>query len=414
MPRLGKSQVRSPAAIRVYPQPVQPINAFTVYTIRLNSEQIQAPPKRIGAIHMNTMTMGNYRPFQKLHPLTLLAQLSSRQASGCLQVSNESLNWSLYLEQGKLVYATNSLNPFERLDRHLRRLGTQVPSLVSAVRVQVRLLFESAEPLSSLPNDYRAICWLVDQQHLSVGQASLLVEEMAIEVIETFLNAQDGTHELVPLESDTDFPEFCQLDLRFLVEQCQTRQRQRQTPRSVAQPAQPVQSHPLVESPVIVEQNGSKSPEASVMSDHPADLSNAAPEYPRLKFESLTTPTRKTQYTIACIDDSPTVLQAIRSFLDDNSFSVLMIDNPVKALMQIVRSKPDLILLDVTMPNLDGYELCSLLRKHPSFRHTPVIMVTGNTGFIDRAKARLVGASGYLTKPFTQSDLVKMVFKHLT
>jgi chemotaxis family two-component system response regulator PixG len=414
MPRLGKSQVRSPAAIRVYPQPVQPINAFTVYTIRLNSEQIQAPPKRIGAIHMNTMTMGNYRPFQKLHPLTLLAQLSSRQASGCLQVSNESLNWSLYLEQGKLVYATNSLNPFERLDRHLRRLGTQVPSLVSAVRVQVRLLFESAEPLSSLPNDYRAICWLVDQQHLSVGQASLLVEEMAIEVIETFLNAQDGTHELVPLESDTDFPEFCQLDLRFLVEQCQTRQRQRQTPRSVAQPAQPAQSHPLVESPVIVEQNGSKSPEASVMSDHPADLSNAAPEYPRLKFESLTTPTRKTQYTIACIDDSPTVLQAIRSFLDDNSFSVLMIDNPVKALMQIVRSKPDLILLDVTMPNLDGYELCSLLRKHPSFRHTPVIMVTGNTGFIDRAKARLVGASGYLTKPFTQSDLVKMVFKHLT
>lgn len=364
---------------------------------------------------MNTMTMGNYRPFQKLHPLTLLAQLSSRQASGCLQVSNESLNWSLYLEQGKLVYATNSINPFERLDRHLRRLGTQVPSLVSAVRVQVRLLFESAEPLSFLPNDYRAICWLVDQQHLSVGQASLLVEEMAIEVIETFLNAQDGTHELVPLEPDTDFPEFCQLDLRFLVEQCQTRQRQRQTPRSVSQPVQPAQSHPIVESPVIVEQNGSKSPEASVMSDHPTDPPNvAAPEYPRLKFESLTTPTRKTQYTIACIDDSPTVLQAIRSFLDDKSFSVLMIDNPVKALMQIVRSKPDLILLDVTMPNLDGYELCSLLRKHPSFRHTPVIMVTGNTGFIDRAKARLVGASGYLTKPFTQSDLVKMVFKHLT
>jgi chemotaxis family two-component system response regulator PixG len=357
---------------------------------------------------MNTMTMGSYRPFQKLHPLTLLAQLSSRQASGCLQVSNESMNWSLYLDQGKLVYATNSANPFERLDRHLRRLGTQVPSLVSAVRVQVRLLFESAEPLTPLPNDYRAICWLVDQQHLSSGQASLLVEEMAIEVIETFLAVQDGTHELVDLEQGTEFPKFCQLDLRFLVEQCQTRQRQRQTPRPNPQPT--------MESPVIAEQNGAaRLPEASVMSDNPADTPNpaATPEYPRFKFEALTSPARKTQYTIACIDDSPTVLQAIRSFLDDNSFTVLMIDNPVKALMQIVRSKPDLILLDVTMPNLDGYELCSLLRKHPSFRHTPVIMVTGNTGFIDRAKAKLVGASGYLTKPFTQSDLVKMVFKHL-
>jgi twitching motility two-component system response regulator PilG len=91
-----------------------------------------------------------------------------------------------------------------------------------------------------------------------------------------------------------------------------------------------------------------------------------------------------------------------------------MINDPVKALMQVIRSKPDLILLDVTMPNLDGYELCSLLRKHPSFRRTPVIMVTSHSGFIDRAKAKLVGASGYLTKPFTQPELVKMVFKHLS
>jgi CheY-like chemotaxis protein len=128
---------------------------------------------------------------------------------------------------------------------------------------------------------------------------------------------------------------------------------------------------------------------------------------------AVNAPTIKT-YTIACIDDSQTVLQAINHFLDDKSFSVVLINDPVKALMQIIRSKPDLILLDVTMPNLDGYELCSLLRKHPSFRHTPVIMVTGNTGFIDRAKAKLVGASGYLTKPFNQSDLVKMVFKHLS
>jgi two-component system, chemotaxis family, response regulator PixG len=362
---------------------------------------------------MNTITMGSYRPFQKLHPLTLLAQLSSRQANGCLQVSNGSVNWSLFLEQGKLVYATSSDNPFERLDRHLRRLSAQVPSLVSAIRVQVRLLFEGAEP-TTLPNDYRAVCWLVDQQHLSASQASLLVEELAIEVIESFLAVQDGSHELVPPDqfANQSVPQFCQLDLRFLVEQCQTRQRQRQAPRSMP-------SHSATEAPVVADQNGSGAKlEASVMSDNPVEPSSraATPQYPSYQFNTLTSTasTKKSQYTIACIDDSPTVLQAIRSFLDDKSFTVLMIDNPVKALMQIVRSKPDLILLDVTMPNLDGYELCSLLRKHPNFRHTPVIMVTGNTGLIDRARAKFVGASGYLTKPFTQSDLVKMVFKHLT
>jgi len=363
---------------------------------------------------MNTTSMASYRPFQKLHPLTLLAQLSSRQADGCLQVSNGSTSWLIYLEKGKLIYATNSSNPFERLDRHLRRLSAQIPSLVSAVRVQVRLLFESQpENTSPLPTDYQAICWLVEQQHLQPSQVNLLIEALAVEVIDSFLAVQDGTHELVAPDQLGVIPKFCQLDLRFLVEQCQTRQRQNtRTPeRSIEQA--------LVANQMAA-QNG-----ASVKPNESAPLSDASIEpvpAPALVEETPASPllpptslaAGKTHYTIACIDDSPTVLQAIRSFLDDRSFSVLMIDNPVKALMQIVRSKPDLILLDVTMPNLDGYELCSLLRKHPHFRHTPVIMVTGNTGFIDRARAKLVGASGYLTKPFTQSDLVKMVFKHLT
>lgn len=121
----------------------------------------------------------------------------------------------------------------------------------------------------------------------------------------------------------------------------------------------------------------------------------------------------KSAYTVACIDDSPTVLNSIKHFLDESTFSVVMINDPVKALMQILRSKPDLILLDVEMPNLDGYELCSLLRRHSAFKNIPIIMVTGRTGLIDRAKAKMVRASGYLTKPFSQSDLLKMVFKHI-
>lgn len=130
---------------------------------------------------------------------------------------------------------------------------------------------------------------------------------------------------------------------------------------------------------------------------------------------NLTTqlPVGKNTYTIACIDDSQTVLNSIKHFLDENTFSVVMINDPVKALMQILRSKPDLILLDVEMPSLDGYELCSLLRKHSAFKNIPIIMVTGRTGFIDRAKAKMVRSSGYLTKPFTQSELLKMVFKYL-
>jgi two-component system, chemotaxis family, response regulator PixG len=81
--------------------------------------------------------------------------------------------------------------------------------------------------------------------------------------------------------------------------------------------------------------------------------------------------------------------------------------------MKIIRINPDIILLDVGMPTIDGYKLCSMLRKHPAFKKTPIVMVTGNTGIIDRAKAKMAGSTDYMTKPFTQAGLIEMVSRHL-
>ncbi|MFQ4139223.1 response regulator [Nodosilinea sp. PGN35] len=341
---------------------------------------------------MNTVPMASPSSPNPLHPLSLLAQVSSRQATGCLQVMTPTNTWLLHLDQGQLSYVSTVERAFERLDSHLRRLSVQVPSLVSAVRVQVRLLFE--QQATAADADYQAICWLVEQQHLQPNQASTLVETLSKEVLEAFLEVRQGSYELVEGNSLGNAPRYCQLNLRTTVEECYARLKQRRTGYSqvnggpqrlgVATVATtPVEAGPAVVAGGRGGQTGSLKPDA------------------------------KAHYTIACIDDSPTVLQAINSFLDDKIFSVIMIDDPVKALMQVIRTKPDLILLDVTMPSLDGYELCSLLRRHPDFKTTPIIMVTSNTGFIDRAKAKLVRASGYLTKPFNQSDLLKFIFKYL-
>jgi chemotaxis family two-component system response regulator PixG len=334
-------------------------------------------------------------PSQALHPLTLLAQISSRQATGCLKVTTASTEWMLLLEQGCLNYVTNSNRPFDRLDAHLRRLSLQVPSLVSAVRVQVRLLFEQGPDGDSPMADYRAIDWLVQQQHLHPNQANNLINALTKEVLVAFLDLSQGSYEFIEVDLLQNVPRYSQLNLRATVEECYALLKQRpnhpnQTngvqPRQMLQPRQ--SRYAPIAAPAA-QMNGSLA------------VNGSAPARP------------KEHYTIACIDDSPTVLRAINEFLDDKLFSVLMIDDPVKALMQIIRNKPDLVLLDVTMPNLDGYELCSLLRRHPEFKHTPIIMVTSNTGFIDRAKAKLVRASGYLTKPFGQSDLLKIIFKYL-
>ncbi len=356
---------------------------------------------------MNTISMTSYRSSQRLNPLSLLAQLSSRQANGCLQVSSGSVVWSIYLEQGKLIYASDSVDPFERLDRHLRGLSRQVPTLVSAVRVQVRLIFESdLESKSGQNPDYRAICWLVNQQYLNSSQAATLIEELAEEVMESLLGVKEGTYQLVDRDKVEEIPKFCRLELRKLVERCYEQLRRKQSSASTGIAALPPSN-------ASGQNNGSQK-----LNANQKKLTTNLPTYTgnnsKNSGKNDRGNTAKSTYSIACIDDSPTVLNAINSFLDDKSFSVVMINDPVRALMQVVRIKPDLILLDVEMPNLDGYELCSLLRKHPLFKTTPIIMVTGNTGFLDRAKAKLVRASGYLTKPFNQSELLKMVFKHLS
>jgi chemotaxis family two-component system response regulator PixG len=356
---------------------------------------------------MNTISMASYRSSQKLNPLSLLAQLSSRQANGCLQISNGSVSWSIYLEQGKLIYASDSVDPFERLDRHLRRLSRQIPTLVSAVRVQVRLIFESdLESQSSQNPDYQAICWLVNQQYINSVQAATLIEDLAEEVLVSLLAVKEGTYQLINQDQYEELPLFCRLELRTLVERCHEQLRLKQSSEST-----PVASAPASYSSG---QNGTQT-KPDLIQKNPPKTSTSSPS--NKASDSAINPGKtlsKSTYTIACIDDSPTVLNAINSFLDDKSFSVVMINDPVRALMQVVRIKPDLILLDVEMPNLDGYELCSLLRKHSLFKNTPIVMVTGNTGFLDRAKAKLVRASGYLTKPFNQSELLKMVFKHLS
>ncbi|MEM7795015.1 MAG: response regulator [Cyanobacteria bacterium P01_C01_bin.118] len=364
---------------------------------------------------MNSRSIMGYGATQKLHPLSFLAQLISRQVSGHFKLYSGTNSWSLFLNQGKLNFATDTDAPFDRLDRHLQALSHEISSLVGAVRVQLRLMFEQSPKQAPLTPDYQAISWLVEQSHLTQEQASNLIRAMAIEVIESFLGVQEGSYDLLGLDDIGEYPVLCQLDLRPIVEICQRNRRQSLLTSRPVSPAitseARISSVPAISAPTT-SVNTLVNPETSqfgntVAPTSPAPLGGAA------QVSAAPSDARRATYTIACIDDSPTVLNAIQEFLNDKSLNVVPINDPVKALMQVMRCRPDLILLDVTMPNLDGYELCSLLRRHPSFRNTPIVMVTGNTGFIDRAKAKLVRSSGYLTKPFSQSELLKMVFMHL-
>jgi len=116
---------------------------------------------------------------------------------------------------------------------------------------------------------------------------------------------------------------------------------------------------------------------------------------------------------IVCIDDAIAICETVDSILQPQGYEVISLTNPLEALSLVFELKPDLILCDITMPQLEGYEICAMLRHSSIFRVLPIIMLTGKDGFIDRVKARMVGATDYLTKPFTDTELLMLVEKYI-
>ncbi|MEH1915024.1 response regulator [Nostoc sp.] len=461
--------------------------------------------------------MNNSGTFTKLRPLSLLRQLSNCSDSTCLQVLSNSVSWSIYLEQGKITYATHSVEPFDRLERHLRRLSQQIPLLTNEVRIQVRLMFEPDSHSQliqddsnsrSQPAEYQAISWLVSQQHLHSTQAAVLVQELVKEVIESFLLIKEGTYQLT--EQIEGMPQICRLGVEKILEYCQVRLQNWQafTPKISSQYQRPYllinskfddqdlpnlqpdlinwmkgfslchlavilnqdeiqlarnlypyilkgaiilhePDPPYDKLPKIFEEQSLFSKLISGLVDTKQELSSTVNSYPNIPEEKIvhvqrlpqiSTPSKENfqeptisnsinsasqrvtaatvtiqkVHKIVSVDDSPTILKEISYFLENENFFVVTINDPVKAVLSIIRHKPDLILLDLNMLGIDGYELCRIIRNNSLFQNTPIIFVTGNKGIVDKVKAKLVGASGYLTKPFTRAELLKIVFMHLT
>jgi twitching motility two-component system response regulator PilG len=116
---------------------------------------------------------------------------------------------------------------------------------------------------------------------------------------------------------------------------------------------------------------------------------------------------------IVCIDDGATVREMVISILQDHGYEVQAIANPLNAFNIVFQFKPHIILCDIAMPELDGYEVCAMLRQSTAFRQTPIVMLTGKDGFIDRVRAKMVGATDYLTKPFGESELLMLIEKYM-
>ena len=121
-----------------------------------------------------------------------------------------------------------------------------------------------------------------------------------------------------------------------------------------------------------------------------------------------------TKLTILMVDDNPINLMELSDLLDDAGFAVLTAETGENALEQAVTKRPDLILLDVLMPGLDGFGVCEKLKGTSSTRDIPVLFMTALTDTADKVKGLQLGAVDYITKPFQYEEVIARVQTHLT
>ena len=117
---------------------------------------------------------------------------------------------------------------------------------------------------------------------------------------------------------------------------------------------------------------------------------------------------------VLVIDDSETIRRSAEIFLRLTGLEVILASDGFDALSKISDFNPNLILVDIMMPKLDGYQLCQIVKQNPAYATTPVIMLSSKDGVFDRARGRIVGSDQYLTKPFTRDGLLAAVNAHLS
>ncbi|HMU72136.1 MAG TPA: response regulator [Ferruginibacter sp.] len=112
---------------------------------------------------------------------------------------------------------------------------------------------------------------------------------------------------------------------------------------------------------------------------------------------------------VLIVDDDPYILMSLEFLMKKNGYDVMIARNGTEALDLLGRQLPELVLLDIMMPDVDGYEICRHIKKTEKLKHIHVAFMSAKTKEADIQKGYDLGASLYITKPFSTRELIKQV-----
>ena len=368
-----------------------------------------------------------------------LTALKQARFSGQLLVKSPSGHeWIFYLFLGRILYATGGTHPVRRWQRNLM---ANCPKIALA-QLKLPDISSSSATEFNITWEYQLLYSGVVQRQIPREQAAKIIGTTVTEVLFDVTQANEVNFEAKP--EHYSFPQLVLLDPEQIITEIQqiwqTWQKAKlaaQSPNKAPVIRQPEQLQKQTSASVyqvltklldgqstlrdlsvkmkqdVVKVTCSLLPyiqsrlvELIEIPDLPAPVTPTTP---------VTPPPEASQGPlVACVDDSPLVCQSMEKILTSGGYRFLGVQDSLRAIATLLTRKPDLIFLDLVMPNTNGYEICTQLRKVSSFRHTPIIILTGNDGIIDRVRAKVVGSSGFLSKPVNAETVLSVARHHLS
>ncbi len=347
--------------------------------------------------------------------------------------------WIFYLFLGRTLYATGGNHLVRRWRRHLTIHCPQID--LNQLNISTDISSSSAKNFN-ISWEYQVLSSWLEQQKVTRDQAAHMIGAIVAEVLFDVTQVMEVTYEF-ELETSS-FPQLVLLDTGQVITEVQQVWQTWQTAKLAEQFPNRA---PLIKQPEQLQQQVSAASYQnlkallngqSTLRDLAVKMKRdvvavtcsllpyiqtglvelidlpdlAAPITPKPPVSPPSAATSQAAL-VACVDDSPLVCQSMEKILTSGGYQFLAIQDSLRAIATLLTRKPDLIFLDLVMPNTNGYEICTQLRKVSTFRNTPIIILTGNDGIIDRVRAKIVGSSGFLSKPVEAEAVLEAVRQHL-
>ena len=385
----------------------------------------------ISLINSNALFM---REFDTNKQTELFATLKQLQFSGKLVFTEDKgSKWVFHIHSGFIIYVTGGVHPVRQWNRHL---SIHFPQF-SPASWKSDLATVSAQSVK-ICWQYRLLSLWVEQQKITRDQATKMIWSMVVEAMFDVNQAERISYELQ--QNQPVASPIVLIDSNQVVAEVERQWRIWQESRLTQFY---VNQAPVIKQPEQLQQNTS-----SHISQMLNQLLEGQPTWRelsvRMKRDVITVirsllpyvqsglvelvnvpdtpaPTslspdkaKERKPLIACVDDSPLVCQSMEKLLVASGYRFVGINDPLRAFGALLALKPDLIFLDLMMPNTNGYEICDKLRRIAIFRNTPIVILTGNDGVLDRVRAKIVGATDFLSKTKVDAEAVLGVLhKHL-